>query len=70
MNRKEFITNIALAGTKGATVISESLAEGFEPLINVEHSLHILEIIEAARKSQETGMRIQLASGFPFPVVK
>jgi predicted dehydrogenase len=51
-------------------VISESLLEGFEPLINVEHSLHILEIIEAARESQKTGKRIQLVSKFPYPVVK
>ncbi len=55
---------------EGASIISESLAEGLEPLINVEHSLHILEIIEAARKSQETGQRILLESKFPYPVVK
>ncbi len=55
---------------EGASIISESLAEGLEPLINVEHSLHILEIIEAARKSQETGQRIPLESKFPYPVVK
>ncbi len=55
---------------QGAAVISESLAEGLEPLINVEHSLHILEIIEAARESQQTGKRIKLVSKFPYPVVK
>jgi predicted dehydrogenase len=55
---------------QGASVISESLAEGLEPLINVEHSLHILEIIEAARESQESGKRIELVSKFPYPVVK
>jgi len=55
---------------QGASVISESLAEGFEPLINVEHSLHILEIIEAARESQKNGKRIPLESKFPYPVVK
>ncbi len=55
---------------QGASVISESIAEGFEPLINVEHSLHILEIIEAARESQSTGQRIRLVSGFPYPVIK
>src|SRR5215210_1206482 len=36
---------------QGATVISKSLIEGTEPLINVEHALHVLEIIEAARES-------------------
>jgi predicted dehydrogenase len=55
---------------QGASVISESLAEGHEPLINVEHSLHILEIIEAARRSQAEGTRIQLESHFPYPVIK
>jgi len=43
---------------------------GIEPKINVEHALHVLEIIEAAHKSQETGQRIKLVSKFPFPVIK
>jgi predicted dehydrogenase len=55
---------------EGASVISESLVEGLEPLINVEHSLHVLEIIEAARRSQKEGKRIELESKFPFPVIK
>ncbi len=54
---------------QGASVISESMAEGHEPLINVEHSLHILEIIEAARRSQKEGIRVPLVSKFPYPVV-
>jgi len=54
---------------QGASVICESLVKGTEPLINAEHSLHVLEIIEAARKSQKEGMRIQLESVFPYPVV-
>lgn len=55
---------------QGASVICESLVTGKEPLINAEHSLHVLEIIEAARKSQEEGVRVQLQSVFPYPVVK
>lgn len=55
---------------QGASIICESLIKGKEPLINAEHSLHVLEIIEAARKSQEQGTRIQLKSVFPYPVVK
>ncbi|MBA4165950.1 MAG: Gfo/Idh/MocA family oxidoreductase [Chitinophagaceae bacterium] len=55
---------------EGASVICEFLATGKkEPLINVEHSLHVLEIIEAARNSQSTGKRIALKSAFPWPVV-
>ena len=53
---------------EGATVVSESLVKGIEPKINVEHALHVLEIIEGARKSQETGMRIKLKSRFPYPL--
>jgi hypothetical protein len=41
-----------------------------EPLIAAEHSLHVLEIIQAARESQATGKRITLQSVFKYPVVK
>lgn len=51
---------------EGATVIGESLVNGAEPQINAEHALHVLEIIEAARKSSKTGKRIILKSKFPF----
>lgn len=54
---------------QGATVISESLATGKEPLINVLHALHVLEIMEAARESQKTGKRIALQSDFKWPMV-
>jgi predicted dehydrogenase len=53
---------------EGATVVSESIINGTEPKINVEHSLHVLEIIESARLSQETGKRIQLKSSFKYPL--
>jgi predicted dehydrogenase len=55
---------------QGASVISESLALGTEPLIAAEHALHVLEIIEAARASQAGGKRIKLKSTFKYPVVK
>jgi predicted dehydrogenase len=54
---------------QGASVISESLATGIEPLIAAEHALHVLEIIEAARESQASGRRIPLKSVFKWPVV-
>ncbi|HPW64285.1 MAG TPA: gfo/Idh/MocA family oxidoreductase, partial [Cyclobacteriaceae bacterium] len=54
---------------QGASVISQSMATGTEPLIAAEHALHVLEIIEAARASQTTGKRIPLKSTFKFPVV-
>ncbi len=55
---------------EGASVIAESMANGKEPLIAAEHSLHVLEIIGAARESQATGKRIPLVSTFKWPVVK
>ena len=54
---------------EGANVVGESILKGTEPRINAVHALHVLEIIEAARKSQETGMRIKLHSRFPWPMV-
>lgn len=54
---------------EGARVTGESIIKGTEPRINVEHALHVLEIIEAARKSSATGMRIKLKSHFPWPMV-
>jgi predicted dehydrogenase len=55
---------------EGASVICECMVKGKEPLFQIEHTLHVLEIIEAARKSQETGQRIALKSTFNWPVVK
>jgi len=55
---------------EGASVIAESLVKDNDPLIQAEHALHVLEIIEAARKSQEEGKRISLVSTFRWPVVK
>ena len=54
---------------QGASVIAESMATAQEPLIAAEHALHVLEIIEAARKSQATGQRVKLVSTFKWPVV-
>lgn len=54
---------------QGATVIAESLITGIEPRINVEHALHVLEIMEAARASSAAGKKIMLQSKFKWPVV-
>ena len=54
---------------QGATIVAESLINEKEPLINAEHALHVLEIIEAVRASQETGKRMILKSSFPWPVL-
>lgn len=54
---------------QGASVVADSLLHKTEPRINVEHALHVLEIIEAARASGETGKRISLKSSFNWPMV-
>lgn len=54
---------------EGASVISEALAAGMEPRIAVDHALHVLEIIEAARSSSDTGKRIKIESRFKWPMV-
>jgi predicted dehydrogenase len=54
---------------QGASVISEALATGSEPLIAAEHALHVLEIIEAARASGQSGRKVPLVSTFKWPVV-
>jgi predicted dehydrogenase len=48
---------------------AECLATGRELLVTPEQALHVLEIITAARKSQETGKRIALTSTFKWPIV-
>ena len=54
---------------EGASVISESMITGIEPLIAAEHALHVLEIIEATRESGATGKKVLLQSKFKWPVV-
>ena len=54
---------------EGARVTGESIIKGIEPRINVEHALHVLEIIEGARKSSAGGMKVKLISKFPWPMV-
>jgi predicted dehydrogenase len=54
---------------EGASHVATCLAEGREPLITPEHALHVVDIMGAARQSQESGRRIPLSSTFRFPVV-
>ena len=54
---------------EGATRIAGALSKNIEPRINVLHSLHVLEIIEAARKSSKEGIKVKLVSSFPYPMV-
>lgn len=54
---------------EGATHVGEAVIKQIEPRINAEHALHVLEIIEAARKSSATGMKVRLKSTFKWPMV-
>ena len=53
----------------GASLAAECLATGKDFLVTPEHALHVLEIIQATRASQDTGRRIDLKSKFKWPVV-
>lgn len=55
---------------QGAALAAECLVTGRELLVTPEHALHVLEIITAARKSQETGRRVNLTSTFRWPVIR
>lgn len=52
----------------GASLAAESLATGRELPIRPEHALHVVEIMKAALRSQETGRRIELKSTFAWPI--
>ena len=54
---------------QGAALAAECLVTGRELLVTPEHALHVLEIITAARASQETGKRIPLQSTFKWPIL-
>jgi predicted dehydrogenase len=55
---------------EGATVIAEALVNKLEPTIAAEHALHVLEVIEAARTSAQTGRKVALRSTFKFPMIQ
>jgi predicted dehydrogenase len=54
----------------GASLAAECLATGKDLLITPEHALHVLEIIQATRESQQTGRRVPLRSKFKGPVLR
>lgn len=53
---------------QGASLVAECLANGKEPPMTPEHALHIVEIMDAARQSQETGRRVDVESTFRWPI--
>lgn len=63
------VDNEGYVWEQGASYVAECLATGKESLITPEHALHVLDVIVAARESQETGRRIPIQSTFPWPIV-
>jgi predicted dehydrogenase len=54
---------------EGATKVGESILNKTEPKIDVEHALHVLEVMEAARKSSATGTKVKMQSTFNYPIL-
>jgi predicted dehydrogenase len=53
---------------RGAAHMAECLATGKTSLLAPEHTLHVVEIMAAAKQSQETGRRIELQATFAWPL--
>jgi predicted dehydrogenase len=53
----------------GAADVAECMAKGIEPIMQCEHAVHVMEVMEAARTSSENGERIKLASSFRYPMI-
>jgi predicted dehydrogenase len=53
----------------GTSYIAECMATGKKSLITAEHGLHILEVMNAALQSQETGRRVKVESTFKWPII-
>jgi len=54
---------------QGAALAAECLTTGRDLLVTPEQALHVLDIITAARESQESGKRVALTSTFRWPIV-
>jgi predicted dehydrogenase len=52
----------------GASLAAECLSTGRDFLVTPEHALHVLEVIQATRESQESGKRVTLTSSFTRPI--
>jgi predicted dehydrogenase len=52
----------------GASLAAECIANGKDMSITPEHALHVLEVMQAARQSQDTGRRVELRSTFKYPI--
>ncbi|MGV1005675.1 MAG: hypothetical protein ACOYEV_13130 [Candidatus Nanopelagicales bacterium] len=67
--RRECVGAGDYAWAMGAAHVGECLARGSEPVVRVDHCLHVLEVIEAARASSAQGRRVELSSTWPLPAL-
>ena len=56
------------AWENGASLAAEALATGRELPLTPEHAIHVLEILQAALESQQTGRRVNLETTFTWPI--
>lgn len=52
----------------GAAHMAECLVNGTKSPMTIEHALHAVEVMAAARESSETGRRTNIASSFAWPL--
>jgi predicted dehydrogenase len=52
----------------GASYIAKCMLTGTEPILTAEHSLHVLDVMNACHESQATGKRVAVESTFKWPI--
>jgi|688.fasta_scaffold104639_2 predicted dehydrogenase len=56
------------AWENGASLAAEALATGRDLPLTAEHAIHVLEILQAALQSQDTGRRVKMETTFTWPI--
>jgi predicted dehydrogenase len=50
----------------GVQHLVDCVRERRHPVLSAEHAIHVLEIVEAVRRSAETGRAVEVLSTFPM----
>ncbi|MGH3747662.1 MAG: Gfo/Idh/MocA family protein [Micromonosporaceae bacterium] len=50
----------------GVRHLAECVRDGRQPLVSMEHAIHVLDVIAAAEESAATGAAVSPATGFPW----
>jgi predicted dehydrogenase len=51
----------------GVEHLVECVEQGRGPLLSADHAVHVVEILDAARRSAAEGVAIDVRSSFPIP---